>query len=318
MFNMILNFKVMKEITLETIDVLKNELFCIAIDAFYLKEHYKIQKGLNLPVEVRQKIWELLLSFKDKSAADTLQENNPIDFGHFTPIFSAHHIVALVENVNLLIENFHILTKHQLNTRYNIILQKIISMITIKSNSRVYVNYAHISNLELRASIDAYLKIKSRYEKILYPKKEIFFNILRSYAEKNGKWKNPSQAVKDVYSEVIIEFEKIDRDYIAEKSKKLEKIKQEVLEKIMESIEIISMYDEDNIKHFHARKRKNKLEIKLDRINQEILKFSKALDKGYPFLELGKEISFNNIMMDLSLINCLRNDEEIFNQVIEK
>ncbi|XZV33159.1 hypothetical protein ACT40Q_00380 [Acinetobacter baumannii] len=63
---------------------------------------------------------------------------------------------------------------------------------------------------------------KNRNRKFLYRKYEIFYEILKQYAEKHGKFENATQAVKSVFSEVIEAFQQFDRNYALEKINELD------------------------------------------------------------------------------------------------
>ncbi|MFW6767638.1 hypothetical protein ACODTQ_14390, partial [Acinetobacter pittii] len=63
---------------------------------------------------------------------------------------------------------------------------------------------------------------KNRNRKFLYRKYDIFYEILKQYAEKHGKFENATQAVKSIFSEVIEAFQQFDRNYALEKITELD------------------------------------------------------------------------------------------------
>lgn len=66
----------------------------------------------------------------------------------------------------------------------------------------------------------------------------------------------------------------------------------------------------------YAEKRHRKVVEELQLLEMKISKYTDAKKHGYPFERLGREILFNSDI-ELSLINCLKNNKEIMSQVIK-
>lgn len=312
----------MKKIKNEDLNILSNELYQLAIANLHLTNYIQLGE-LALTAEVREQIFKKLVSLGDKSFYDSYQENSLWSVCNFHKGVTASKVVMLINQLAELIENFNELDDYALQKGYRNILETLIEMITNESGQTI--QYTLIKQLELRKKIEAYVKIKARYEKKLYPKHKIFFDILKKRADRDGKWKNPNKAVHDVYNEVIAKFEEVDRNFIGERLVELESKKNILLEKIKIQEQVVENGNpqksrrvqdpEDDPDRFYAKRRLKKLVKQSELIHLEILKYTHALKGGYPFISLGREILFNSDI-ELSLINCLRNEKELVKQII--
>ncbi len=88
-----------------------------------------------------------------------------------------------------------------------------------------------IQNHRLARSAKATLAVKARYDKHLYPRREIIYRILREQVVQRGKWDNPNQAVNFIIDDLIKAFEDYDVDWIQSelvlKQKKLKELEQQ-------------------------------------------------------------------------------------------
>lgn len=315
----------MKKINIDDLNTLSNELYQLAIVNLHLNEwqEYIQQTELALTAEVRARILKKLVSLGDKSFHDSYRENSLWGVCNFHKGVTASKVVVLINQAVELIENFNELDDYALQKGHRHILETLIEIITTESGQTI--QYALIKQSVLRKKIEGYVKIKARYENKLYSKHKIFFDILRKRVEVQGKWKNPNRAVNDVYEEVIVKFEEMDRSFIAEKLIELESEKDILSEKIKIQQQVVENGDpqksrrvqdpEDDLDRFYAKRRQKKLAKELECINANISKYSQALKGKYPFISLGREILFNSDI-ELSLINCLRNEKELVKQII--
>lgn len=316
----------MKKISAEDLHTLSNELYLLAIANLHLIEwqQYIKQAEMTLTNGVKEQILKKLVSLSDKSFYDSHRENSLWGISSFNESVTVSRVVEQIILVAKLIENFDELANYIVQKEYRGILEALIEMITTESGQTV--QYALIRQSVLRKRIEGYVKIKTRYEKKLYVKHKIFFNILKERAETQGKWKNPNRAVNDVYDEVIAKFEEVDRNFIAGRLRELENKKNIVIEKIEVQKQIVEngkpqksrrvQDPEDDLDRFYAKRRQKKLAKELESIKVNITKYSQALKGKYPFISLGREILFNNEYIELSLINCLRSDRDLVKQVI--
>lgn len=315
----------MKKISTEDLHTLSNELYLLAIANLHLNEwqEYIQQAEMTLTNGVKELILKKLVSLGDKSFYDSYWENSLWGISSFNESVTVSRVVEQIVLVAKLIENFDELANYIVQKEYRSILEALIEMITTESGQTV--QYALIRQSVLRKRIEGYVKIKARYENKLYAKHKIFFDILKDRAETQGKWKNPNRAVNDVYDEVIAKFEEVDRNFIAERLIELENKKNILLQKITIQQQIVEYGNpqksrrvqdpEDDLDRFYAKRRQKKLAYELECINASILKYSHALKGKYPFISLGREILFNSDI-ELSLINCLRNEKNLVKQII--
>ena len=315
----------MKKISTEDLHILNNELYLLAIENLHLIEwkEYIQQAEATLTNGAKEQILKKLVSLGDKSFNDSYREDSLLDISSFNESVTASRVVEQIGLVDQLIGNSNELANYIVQKEYKRILEGLIEMITTKSGQTV--QYALIRQSVLRKKIEGYVKIKARYENKLYDKHKIFFNILKERAEKHGKWKNPNRAVNDVYDEVIAKFEEMDRNFIAERLIELENKKKILIEKIEVQKHIVEngkpqkskrvQDPEDDLDRFYAKRRQKKLAKELNSINANISKYAQALKGKYPFISLGREILFNSDI-ELSLINCLRNERELVKQII--
>jgi hypothetical protein len=280
----------MKKISVEDLQTLSNELYLFAIANLHLSEwqEYIQQAKLTLTAEVRKQILKKLVGLGDKSFHDSYRENSLWGISSFNETVTASRVVEQIGLVDKLIENWSELDDYMVQKEYRSILDALIEMITTESGQTIH--YALIKQSRLRKKIEGYVKIKARYENKLYSKHKIFFNILKGRAETQGKWKNPNRAVNDVYDEVIVKFEEVDRNFIAERLIELENKKNILLEKIKIQEQIVENGNpqksrrvqdpEDDIDRFYAKRRLKKLVKQLEFINAEILKLMCAEKNG--------------------------------------
>ena len=71
-----------------------------------------------------------------------------------------------------------------------------------------------IQNSTLAKSAKAIIAVKARYDKQLYPRREIIYRILREQVARHGKWKNLNQAVHFVLDDLVKAFEVYDIEWL--------------------------------------------------------------------------------------------------------
>ena len=323
----------MKKIKIEDIRVLSDGLYLQAIESCKFQKFMKDFRAskaaensenlhsLNLCFSEKQQLLRRLEEFGDQSLNALLWQNTPWDADKelmsFNPKFTARKTVILINQVEQLIEDYNNLDAHTLQQGYRSSLETLIDMITSKQS----VRYSLIVSAELRNKIQGYIAVKQRHG-IKY---KIFFETLIEYVDKHGKWISPSMAVQHVYADVIAKFAEIDGQYIERKLEKLEERKriiskeQEEIEQIIVNIKarkskkIQSSRDDETLNY--VEERQCKLVEESQPLEMQISKYILAKKQGYPFESLGREILFNSDI-ELSLINCLRNNKEIMRKVI--
>ncbi|MGO3385025.1 MAG: hypothetical protein ACTIMQ_09855 [Acinetobacter guillouiae] len=327
----------MKKLKIADLNLLSDELYLQAIMILHLDKYkrksqksdergdQKIKQSLGLTAEEKRKLLKDLGNLGDLSFNVSLWKNSPFEGDEdivnfaFSKDYTASKNLILIKKISHFIENYTQLDAYSIQKCYRSTLDTLIEMLTPRKS----MHYSLIYFLEFRKKIQGYIAAKQRHG----IKQSIFFDILIDRAEKNGKWNSPTQAVQDVYDEVTAEFEKIDEQYIEQQLKSAEYKKQivitekEELERVVESISARtgSMTqggrDAENLNW--ALKRQRELNIDLQAIESQISQYTDVKKQGYPFESLGRQILFN-IDIELSLINCLKNNKEVVSQVIAK
>ena len=318
----------MKKPKIEALNLLSDELYLQVIKNFKLKKFMKdsqkpkeTEKGeiiqrLGLSSLEKEQLLKKLKELDEKSFNDSLNQNTPWEGDDeriiFNKEFTARKNLILISQLDKLIKNYSELDAYTLKKEYRSNLESLIEMIT----PRRAVLYDLLYFLELRYAIRGYIAVNQRHD----IKHKIFFDILIERAEKSGKWNSLSTAVQDVYVEVTEKFAGIDEQYIEKQLKKVEEKKQ------------IASTEEEGLKNIKARntqgrmideilndaeKRRSEIAKELQGLEMKMVKYTEAKKNGYPFECLGREILFNSDI-ELSLINCLRDNKEIMTQVIAK
>ena len=71
-----------------------------------------------------------------------------------------------------------------------------------------------INNKKLARSAKATLAVKARYEKHLYPRREILYRILREQVAQRGKWDKLNQAINFILNDLVKAFEVYDVEWL--------------------------------------------------------------------------------------------------------
>lgn len=324
----------MEKLKVEDFQLLSDELYLHIINALKLENFTNTAKKskkaenevdiqrLSLTALKKKQLLKVLEELGDKSFNELLWQDSPWDgdevLMNFNPKFTARKTLHLIKKIDKLVGDYSNLAASTLRDEYKSCLEALIDMITPRQS----VLYGLLYTVELRKKIQGYIAVNKWHG----VKHKIFFDTLLAYSDKHGKWSSPSDAVKDVYTEVIEKFEEMDKQYIEEQLKKHEVKKQlffkekEELEELIDNIEarkIKNRKGSSDDEHLHsARQKQKKLEAELQDLESQILRYSDAKKYGYPFESLGREILFNNNDIHSSLIDCLRNSMEIMNQVI--
>lgn len=324
----------MEKLKVEDFQLLSDELYSQIINALKLENFIKTAKKskkaeneadiqrLSLSALKKKQLLKVLEELGDKSFNELLWQDSPWDSDevlmNFNPKFTARKTLHLIRKIDKLVEDYNNLAASTLREEYKFCLETLIDMITPRQS----VLYGSLYSVELRKKIQGYIAVNKRHE----VKHKIFFDTLLAYADRHGKWSNPSAAVRDVYTEVVAKFEEMDKQYIEEQLKKYELKKQiifkekEELERLIDNLKarklknIEGSSDEEHLNS--ARQKQIKLVAELQILESQILRYSDVKKYGYPFENLGREILFNNNDIHLSLIDCLRNSKEVMNQVI--
>ncbi|AXQ21253.1 hypothetical protein BEN71_03730 [Acinetobacter wuhouensis] len=324
----------MKKLKIEDFNLFSDELYLQAIVSLQLDEFKRDgqmleevgssrnNQSLGLSVQEKEQLLEILEGLGEANCNIGFWKNAPCFKGDepivFNNEYTARKILLLINQVDSLIDNFQNLSADFLQKEYRLMIQTLVEMLTPIN----LVSYSLIHFRILRKRIQGHVAVNKRHE----VKHKIFFDILLKRVENNGKWNSVSIAVQDVKDEVLEKFEEIDKQYIEKQIKEVEEqiniliIKENDLKQTLESIQarknlnIQSKVMDETLNE--TEERLNELDEELHHLKIQITKYIDAKNGRYPFTGLGRELLFNTDDIESSLINCLRNNKEIRDQVI--
>ena len=206
-------------------------------------------------------------------------------------------LLEILNRLEDLREKFNDLAKLEIKKLYGQLLQ---SCVLINEN-------IGIRNSKIKRRVTGLLAAQAKYEKKLYPRREILYRVLREQVQANGKWKNLNQAVKSILPLLMKEYLKFDLIWIEDEiSAKLEKMKR-----------LRQMHSAPKIKNEQSINRQARYYLnRLKRLETEIEELKQALYAKDPSRALGKKMPFNADYTDESIIHHLRNCPDILKEIL--
>lgn len=168
-----------------------------------------------------------------------------------------------------------------------------------------------IRDIKLARSAKAILAVKARYEKHLYPRREILYRILREQVTRRGKWKNPNEAVNFVLDDLVKAFEVYDIEWLKSELA----LKQKMLRELeQESRQLHAKAQSDSVRRKPASivKKIEKLQLELNNLNQ-------ILKAKYPSKEMekfGYKMPYSGGYIAETIIHELKNHPEILREIL--
>ena len=168
-----------------------------------------------------------------------------------------------------------------------------------------------IQNSTLAKSAKAIIAVKARYDKQLYPRREIIYRILREQVACHGKWKNLNQAVHFVLDDLVKAFEVNDIEWLQSEFV----LKQKMLSELeQESKQLYAKAQSDGVRRKPASiaKKIEKLQLELNNLNQ-------ILKAKYPSKEMkkfGYKMPYSGGYIAETIIHELRNQPEILKEIL--
>ncbi|AVF45530.1 MULTISPECIES: hypothetical protein [Acinetobacter] len=173
-----------------------------------------------------------------------------------------------------------------------------------------------IQNPTLAKSAKAIIAVKARYDKHLYPRREIIYRILREQVARRGKWKTLNQAVNFVLDDLVKAFEEYDIQWI--KSELV--LKQEMLTKLER--ELLSVKQDKAGQGGIRRKPRTALTSKkIVDLKKELNELNQILRAKYPSKEMEKlkyKIPYSGGYIAETIIHELRNQPDILKEILHK
>lgn len=173
-----------------------------------------------------------------------------------------------------------------------------------------------IQNPTLTKSAKAIIAVKARYDKHLYPRREIIYRILREQVVRRGKWDNLNQAVNFVLGDLVKAFEEYDIQWLQSELV----LKQKMLIKL--EGELLSVKQDKAGQGGIRRKPRTALTSKkIVDLKKELNELNQILRAKYPSKEMEKlkyKIPYSGGYIAETIIHELRNQPDILKEILHK
>ena len=172
-----------------------------------------------------------------------------------------------------------------------------------------------IQNKNLARSAKATLAVKARYDKHLYPRREIIYRILRDQVARRGKWKTLNQAVNFVLDDLVKSFEEYDVNWLQSELVLKKKLIGE-LEQQAKQLERQAKHDSDIV-----RRKPASIAKKIEKSQLELTSLNQILKAKYPSKEMekfGYKMPYSGGYIAETIIHELRNQPEFLLEIVLK
>lgn len=215
-----------------------------------------------------------------------LQQECPFEFVDF----NGSDFRKILRDLELLIQNY--------NKEFLKETQKSFKQF-MRDYERMGIDYAAISRPKIKNKIKGIRNMRIRYEKNLYPKLEIFYELLDEKVKIQGKWLSVNSAIKDILPELKNRFIEYDRSEI---------IKNIAINtnNINKSKELLLKDDGESFKYY----KKYNLKRKINDLTLENSKLESLLKSNDFSYAIKYKIPFNTEYLDEILMNNLRRNKE--------
>lgn len=175
----------------------------------------------------------------------------------------------------------------------------------MRDYERMGIDYAAISRPKIKNKVKGIRNMRMRYEKTVYPKLAIFYDLLKERAVVQGKWSSVNAAVRDILPEVKNKFLEYDRQQIISKI--------EENKKYIEANDQLLIHGTDTDFKYYKRHHVQKQQSELIAENYQLEKMLQSDDLSFM---LKKKSPFNTEYLDEVLMNNLRKNEQLLKLVI--
>ncbi len=166
-----------------------------------------------------------------------------------------------------------------------------------------------IQNKQLARSAKAVLAVKARYDKHLYPRREILYRILREQVAQRGKWKTLNQAVNFVLDDLVKAFEVYDVEWLQSEFE----LKQKLLKQLEQSVK------QANAESDGVRRKSASIAKKIEKLQLELKSINQILKAKYPSKEMEKSeyrMPYSGVYIAETIIHELRTQPEILREIL--
>lgn len=168
-----------------------------------------------------------------------------------------------------------------------------------------------IQNRTLAKSAKAIIAVKARYDKHLYPRREILYRTLREQVARHGKWVNLNQAVHFVLDDLVKAFEVYDIEWLQSELV----LKQKMLSELeQESKQLYAKAQSDGVRRKPASigKKIEKLQLELNNLNQ----IQKAKYPSKEMEKFGYKMPYSGGYIAETIIHELRTQPDILKEIL--
>ena len=170
-----------------------------------------------------------------------------------------------------------------------------------------------IQNHRLARSAKATLAVKARYDKHLYPRREIIYRILREQVVQRGKWKSLNQAVNFVLDDLVKAFEVYDVEWLQSELVRKQKLLRE-LEQQSKQLVTHAKAESNSM-----RRKPASIAKKIEKLQLELKNLNQILKAEYPSKEMekfGYKMPYSGGYIAETIIHELRTQPAIRSEII--
>jgi hypothetical protein len=170
-----------------------------------------------------------------------------------------------------------------------------------------------IQNRTLAKSAKAIIAVKARYDKHLYPRREILYRTLREQMVRRGKWDNLNQAVNFVLDDLVKAFEVYDVEWLQSEFELKQKLLKQLEQQGKQSVKQANA-ESDGVRRKPASiaKKIEKLQLELKSINQIL----KAKDPSKEMEKSKYRMPYSGVYIAETIIHELRTQPEILREIL--
>ena len=230
----------------------------------------------------------------------------PYTVERYNRIYSSSDFLDVLFHVIGLIEQFSELTVKEIKKEYQEILHKYAMMdVDIRFSKKIHTRIRGVRGAH------------KRYSNVLYKKHQVIYDFMLNKAKEQGKWKNLNAAVDSVLPELDMVLKQFDKEWIsiklAEKTKELEKLKQE-FEAYKANPPRYKLGSAETI----TTTRHQTYIHKIRAVRMECNELDKALHMDDPSLLLKKQLPFNTAYQPEVIKNLLRKEMDLLAEILIK
>lgn len=174
---------------------------------------------------------------------------------------------------------------------------------------QVLGGFEFIQNNKLARSAKATLAVKARYDKHLYPRREIIYRILREQVVQRGKWNKLNQAVNFILDDLVKAFEVYDVEWLQSEFE----LKQKLLKQLEQSVK------QANAESDGVRRKSASIAKKIEKLQLELKSINQILKAKYPSKEMEKSeyrMPYSGVYIAETIIHELRTQPEILREIL--